>query len=112
MVVASPQSMKGVKDMEKTKKEFQKVIKAIRYEMDDDISRRQEYPKLMMTAVQMKKNQATVNCGGEWGSRVSTKAVAEIVMNDEDFKAFLTKHNAEANLELNNFGTYQIRVHF
>jgi hypothetical protein len=33
-------------------------------------------------------------------------------MNDEDFKAFLDKHNAEASLEINNFGTYQIRVQF
>ncbi len=98
--------------MEKTKKELQKVIKAIRSEMEDEISRRQEYPKLMMTRVQMNKSQATVNCGGEWGSRASTKAVAESVMNDDDFKVFLDKHNAEARLELNSFGTYQIRIHF
>ena len=98
--------------MEKTKKEFQKIIKAIRYELTEDISCRREYPKLMMTKVQMSKNQATVNCGGEWGTRVSTKAVADAVLNDEDFKTFIDGHNATANLEINNFGTYQIRVQF
>lgn len=41
------------------KKDFQKVIKAIR----DGQKVPSEYPKAMMTAQQMRKNTATVNCG-------------------------------------------------
>ena len=46
--------------MTKNKRDFQKVISAIRKEMGGG-----EYPKAMCTGQQMKKRTATVNCGGE-----------------------------------------------
>jgi hypothetical protein len=66
----------------------------------------------MMTAVQIEKKQATVNCGGEWVKIERSKQIADYVIADERFKDFLTKYEAKANLELNSFGTYQIRINF
>lgn len=93
--------------MEKTKKDFQKVIGAIRKEAGTG-----SFPKPMMTAAQMMKNEATVNCGGEWSTAEKTLERANKVMQDSRFVAFLEAHNAKAGLELNNFKTYQIRIHF
>lgn len=98
--------------METTKKAFQKVIKEIRAEIDPTISRRNEYPKPMMTKKQMDKDEATVNCGGEWGSAESTKTIADAVLTDKRFEEFLHNFRADASIELNNFNTYQIRVKF
>lgn len=98
--------------MEITKKAFQKVIKEIRTEVNPTISRRNEYPKPMMTKKQWEKLEATVNCGGEWGSAESTKTIADTVMADKRFKEFLHNFRADASIELNNFNTYQIRVKF
>ena len=47
------------------KKDFQKVIKAIR----DGQAIKSEYPKAMMTAQQMRKGTATVNCGSGFPGR-------------------------------------------
>ena len=91
--------------MKQVKKDFQNTIKAIRGD-------RYRYPKPMMTEVQMSKKEATVNCGGEWGTTETTYEVATYVMNDARFADFLARHNAKATIEFNNFGTYQIRIHF
>ena len=92
---------------EKTKKDFQKVIKEIRTENGD-----KEYPKSMMTFVQMDKKQATVNCGGEWRQTERTKELSDIVMSDERFKSFLTRWEATAKVEIDNFGKFQIRIYY
>lgn len=92
------------------KKEFSKIITAIRNERGEETRRNLSFPKAMMTAAQMEKHTATVNCGGEWGTAESTKAIAEVVMNDERFVAFLEKYKATATVEINNFKTYQIRI--
>jgi len=95
-----------------TKKAFQKAIKGIREDRNAMLERKSDFPKPMMTKKQMEKLEATVNCGGEWGSAESTKAIADMVMADERFKTFLNDFRAEAKLELNNFNTYQIRITF
>lgn len=95
-----------------TKKAFQKVIKGIREDRNATLGRTSDFPKPMMTRKQMEKLEATVNCGGEWGSAESTKGIADMVMADSRFKAFLHNFRAEARLELNNFSTYQIRITF
>lgn len=95
-----------------TKKAFQKVIKEIREDRNATLERKSDFPKPMMTKKQMEKLEATVNCGGEWGSAESTKAIADMVTADERFKEFLHNFRAEARLELNNFNTYQIRITF
>lgn len=89
------------------KAEFQKVIGAVRSERGG-----KEYPKPMMTTVQMMKGQATVNCGGEWSTTERTREMAEAVMANNTFVEFINKYNASAKIELNNFGTYQIRLYF
>lgn len=93
--------------MEKTKKDFQKVIGSIRKDGESAT-----YPKPMMTVVQMEKREATVNCGGEWSTAEKTLSRAKAVMDDERFTAFLERHNGTARLELNSFKTYQIRINF
>ncbi len=92
---------------DKTKKDFQKIIKSIREKTNE-----KNFPKPMMTIAQIEKKQATVNCGGEWATKERTEERANIVLNDERFKEFLDKYKATANLEINNFGTYQIRINF
>ena len=86
--------------MKQVKKEFQKTIKAIRGDA-------KMFPKPMMTTAQMEKSEATVNCGGEWSTAEATLEMAKAVMADSRFTDFLAKNNATANLELNNFKTYQ-----
>lgn len=98
--------------MLKTKKEFQKAIKNIRNSRNAELGINSNYPKPMMTQVQMDKREATVNCGGEFGTPDEIRDRANYVMADARFKEFLDKHNATANLELNAFNTYQIRIHF
>lgn len=98
--------------MDITKKAFQKVIKGIREDRNATLERTSDFPKPMMTRKQMEKFEATVNCGGEWGSAESTKAIADMVMTDKRFTDFLNNFRAEARLELNNFNTYQIRITF
>ena len=88
----------------KTKKDFQKVIKTIR--------RDREYPKAMMTGLQMRHNTATVNCGGEWKPAGYTRELAEEVMEDKLFQEFLSKWEAEAEIELNSAKSWQIRIYF
>lgn len=99
------------------KKDFQKVIKAIRDEDNAKHGRegrdKIEYPKPMMTAAQMEKSTATVNLGGEWSNYERTSGRAEMVMNDERFKSFLQKWNATATKELmTRFNTFQIRIDY
>lgn len=93
----------------KMKKDFQKVIKAIR-----ETNGERTNPKPMMTEAQMEKGTATVNCGGEWckhSPEVARKR-ADLVMKDERFTAFLTKWNATAHTELDNYGVTQIRINY
>ena len=97
-----------MKDTNKMKKEFQKVIGAIRKGQEQ----KSDYPKPMMTGQQMEKNTATVNCGGEWSIPEKTRAKAEMVMADERFKAFLEKWEATARFEIIGEGNTQIRINY
>lgn len=92
----------------KFKKEFQKVIKAIR-----DENGYGAWIKAIMTETQIEKHTATVNCGGEF-SRDKKEATerANTVMADERFLALLEKYNATAHKELDRFGVVQIRLHY
>lgn len=90
------------------KKEFQKVIAAIRKELNTEAGKDYEYPKAMMTAAQRKKDTATVNCGGSFTRR-------DRVMAHPAFIAFCEKHNATAEAERITYGTYtqhQLRLRF
>lgn len=71
-----------------------------------------EFPKAMMTLVQMNKNEATINCGGEWMSFTYTDCLADAILKDEGFKAIMEQNNATAHKERNSFGTMQIRIHY
>lgn len=94
-------------EIKRMKKDFQSIIGTIRNETGD-----KAYPKPMMTSQQIDKDTATVNCGGEWRETEETKERAEKVMNDERFKAFLEKYGATAQIELDNFKSYQIRINY
>ena len=92
------------------KKEFQKTIAKIRsdYAMRD-------YPKAMCTSAQMMKNQATVNCGGEWRSAEFSRNLAERIMKDPRFTALVAYHKGKAVLEQGRYGDRswtQIRIHY
>lgn len=90
--------------MEK-KKEFQKVIKEIRAG--------RPYPKAMMTGQQERKGTATVNCGGAWKPSTVTREIAEEVIEDKAFQAFLARHSATAELEfVKQDNAWQIRIYF
>ena len=94
-----------------TKKDLQKAIKAIRDTYTIITGEKQEYPKAMMTGQQEEKNTATVNCGRRpWVQDVDQ--IANIVMNDPLFKAFLAQYKATANFEINSEGNKQIRINF
>lgn len=94
------------------KKEFQKVISKIRNDRKKETGNKNcEYPKAMMTGQQIKKNTATVNCGGEWYGEES-KELANAVMQDERFKQLIGKYNAKASTEVNPFGGVQIRINY
>ena len=55
------------------KKDFQKAVKAFR----DGSEYHGEYPKAMMTAQQMRKGTATINCGrAEFGEELAPKVLA------------------------------------
>lgn len=96
----------------KIKKELQKAVGNIRKDLSEEAGRKWTYPKAMMTGQQEEKRTATVNCGGEWMSREFTEKLADQVMKDERFKTFLTKCDATARLEVNTFGTFQIRINY
>ena len=98
--------------MEKTKKQFQKVIGSIRKDRNTAENINSSFPKAMMTYAQMEKKQATVNCGGEWLTAEKTKMIADLVLNDERFIKFLSDNSATAKTEYNSFGSFQIRVYF
>lgn len=93
-----------------SKKEFQKVVAAIRKELNKG-----EYPKALCTGAQMMKNQATVNCGGE-GSGESSKVIAQEVLNHSLFKSFLLATGSKAALEhkpdYTGKGYTQIRLYY
>lgn len=96
------------------KKDFQKVIKAIREDITPARNgRKPEYPKPMMTMSQMEKSTATVNCGGEWFGIESTKKMSNAVMQDARFTNFLAKWNASAAVEQEtNSHAFQIRINY
>lgn len=79
--------------MIQNKRDFQKVISAIRKEMGGG-----EYPKAMCTGQQMEKRTATVNCGGEWCSSKSAET-AQQVMENMKFVDFCVAHKAKARYE-------------
>ena len=91
------------------KKEFQKTIAAIR---DDYCTG--NFPKAMCTTAQMMKNQATVNCGGEWKTTEYSTALAERVLKDPRFTALVAYHKGKAVLEQGRAGNRiftQIRIY-
>lgn len=88
------------------KKQLQKFCKTWR---DTDDTR---FPKAMMTIVQMNKNEATINCGGEGMSFTYTDCLADAILKDESFKEIMEQNNATAHKERNNFGTIQIRINY
>ena len=93
----------------KIKADFSKTVGNIRKDTGN------AFPKAMMTNAQMAKNTATVNCGGEWRSTEYSAKLAEAVLNDERFKAFLNRHNAEAHIERGRIGDRdfaQVRVYY
>lgn len=89
------------------RKDFQSVIAHLRQEGD-------RYPKAMMTGRQEVKGEATVNCGGEWGTPDTTLAMAKQVMQDEGFQSFLRRQNARAVVERvgSHYPYYRIRIRF
>lgn len=100
-------------NLNNAKKDLAIVIGTIRKERNEEINLPKcKFPKPIMTAKQMEQNTATINCGGEFSSLEKTTERSELVMNDERFKEFLKKHNATAKIELNQFGTKQIRINF
>ena len=98
--------------MKNIKKRFHKVIGEIRNDINKENGINGSFPKPMMTAVQMEKREATVNCGGEWSTAEKTKERANKVMNDRRFIDFLSDTGSTAVIEMNNFKTYQIRIRF
>ena len=94
------------------KKDLQKVVKTIRDERNAAKGTDSSFPKAMMTGQQMELGTATVNCGGEWATRESSEERATAVITDPRFQAFLAKSSAEAHLELNSFGTIQVRIRY
>jgi hypothetical protein len=95
------------------KKDFQKVIKAIRDDRNNRLQINGCFPKAIMTQVQAEKGQATVNCGGEWTTAEKSKERAVEVMQDSRFVEFLEKANAKATIEYNNaVNAYQVRLFF
>lgn len=93
---------------------FQKVIGEIRKDWRVERNTpRGEYPKAMMTSQQEEHNTATVNCGGEHCS--FSNELAEKVMNDARFQAFLSGTGAKAVKEKFWHGScpgYQVRINF
>ena len=64
--------------MDNFKKDFQKAVKAFR----DTQPKKREYPKAMMTASQIRKGTATINCSYGTGAM----ELAEKMMNFPQFK--------------------------
>lgn len=93
-------------DYAKMKKDFQKVVSGIRKAVGD------EFPKAMMTGQQMAKNTATVNCGGEWKGGVYSRNLADKVLADPSFCAYLERYGATAHLEKTPSGGIQVRIWF
>lgn len=90
------------------KKDFQKAIKAFR----DATEYHGEHPKAMMTAQQMRKGTATVNCGrAEFGQELAPK-----VLESESFVAWCAAYGIKtAKIEIAQEASYmkpqyQIRV--
>lgn len=97
------------------KKEFAKVIAAIRKDIRAELGVQIEYPKAMMTGQQERKGTATVNCGGEWCNTATAEKLAETVMNDERFQKYLKDFNCTAAYETLTFygrTAWQVRLHF
>lgn len=84
-------------------KDFRKVIGKLRKEEGRDV------PKAMMNGQQVVNSTATVNCG--FGADRSLE-LANKVLADDRFKAFLKKYGAVANVEKNPEGKYQVRIHY
>lgn len=95
-----------------TKKEFQKVVAAIRADAKKE-NPKAEYPKAMMTGQQQELGTATINCGR---GAESSRSMAQAIMKDERFKKFM--HDAvvdDAYVEQvveGRITRYQVRVNF
>ena len=96
------------------KPKFQKVIGKIRAGLIME-NPKAKYPKAMLTSQQAAKGTATVNCGGEWASAQFSFDLANRVMADERFQAFLKEENASAAIQqysVGNHAAYQVRIRF
>ncbi|MFW0776274.1 MAG: hypothetical protein ACN2B6_00960 [Rickettsiales bacterium] len=99
------------------KKKFQKVIKKIRdnrpritgtyRNTGESYSRKDEYPKAMMTKQQINNRTATVNCGGSWSDK--DKDRAEEVLLDQGFNDLMKEYGCQVTTELAD-GAQQIRI--
>ena len=96
-----------------TKKEFQKVVAAIRADAKKE-NPKAEYPKAMMTSQQMEKNTATVNCGH---NPKESKKIAKRVLEDPRFHEFMSGCNVthaipEIVKDAYDNKVYQLRLRF
>ena len=100
------------------KKDFQKVVKQIRDDLNRNAERKNAYPKAMMTGQQVKKRTATINCGEYADSSFVQVAGdrANKIMNDERFKRFCNIYGVkEAYVERVKrevYTTTQIRINY
>ena len=103
----------------KIKKDLQKTVKSIRDELNaakGEAGKKRclanEIPKAMMTAAQMEKGTATVNCGAGWFNATQTGDLASKVYNSPYFKEFLTRANATAKIESVAGSAGQVRIYY
>ena len=110
--------------MENMKKDFQKVVKMFRDEQPNityyystgEVRKiaKPEYPKAMMTASQMRKGTATINCDYGTGSKERAEAITKYA----PFIAWCESYGIKTvKIETvnNTYGsvtTYQVRVTF
>ena len=99
------------------KKDFQKVVKAIRDDLNHITERKNEYPKAMMTGQQIKKRTTTINCGEYAGLRLVQYAndLAFRILYDDLFENFCNAYGVVAYIERITRGVYtttQIRIKY
>ena len=96
--------------MTEIKKELAKAVKEIRDSYDEP-DRLQKYPKLMMTAVQMAKGTATINCGYHSHSGEDNEK-AERILSNPTINELLKKYNGTMKKEKGSEETWQIRINY
>ena len=106
-------------NIQKTKKDFAKVVKQIREAINKNNECKSNYPKAMMTGQQIKNGTATVNCGEYREGSIKMLAIArdkmDTVLTNPDFIDFIEKYNAVAFPQFVKSGgyvKYQVRIKF